>query len=124
MSFLGWIWFLTITMAVIALIIGLWQVYAKAGVPGWWSLIPILNIYGWMKVAGREWWWTLLYFIPVVGFVVWVISALDVARLFGRGTIFGVLLALFPYVWSVILGFGPEEYKGVPADERRQAIAS
>lgn len=124
MNFLEWIWFLTFTMAAIVLVVGLWRVFEKAGVPAWWSLIPILNMYGWMKIAGREWWWTVLFYIPVVGVIVWFISALDVARLFGRSTIFGVLLAVFPYIWALILGFGPDKYQGVVATERQPAVAT
>ena len=52
--------------------------------------------------------------IPIVGFIVWIIVALDLAKSYGRGTGFGIGLIIFPYVWSLILGFGSDTYKGPP----------
>ena len=116
MSLWGWFWIFMVTFAVVLLIIGFWKVFTKANYPGWWSLIPILNIYGWVKIANRAWWWMIFFLIPIpiVPLVANIIVGLDVAKLFGRGTLFGIGLALFPYIWSLFLGFGPEEYRGIP----------
>ncbi len=114
MGFWGWFWFLSVTVFAIMLIVGMWQMYKKADYPGWWSIIPILNVYGWVKIANREWWWTILYFIPIVGVVIWIITCLDIAKLFGRSVVFGIFLIIFPYIWAMILGFGPDYYRGIP----------
>ena len=36
---------------VIIAIVGMWKVFSKAGVPGWHSIIPILNVYDLCKIA-------------------------------------------------------------------------
>ena len=56
--------------------------------------------------------------IPVVGFVVWIIVSIDVARHFGRGTGFGVGLALLPMIFYPVLGFGSDRYQAQPSRVR------
>ena len=65
------------------------MIFTKAGEAGWKSIIPIWNILILLKIVGREWWWIILFLIPIVGFIVWIIVALDLAKGFGRGTGFG-----------------------------------
>jgi hypothetical protein len=62
-----------------------------------------------------EWWWIILMLIPIVGFIVWIIVALDLAKSYGRGTGFGIGLIIFPYIWTIILGFGSDTYRGPAA---------
>lgn len=42
----------------------LWSVFEKADVSPWWSIVPVLNLVGLSKVAGRPWWWPFPFFIP------------------------------------------------------------
>jgi hypothetical protein len=103
-----------LVVAVIA-IIGCWKVFEKAGQPGWAVLIPLFNIYILLKIAGRPGWWLILYFIPVVNFVVAIIVSIDVAKAFGQSAVFGFfLLFLFGGIGYLILGFGNYRYQGVP----------
>ena len=76
------------------------------------SCLPIWNTLVLLRIVGREWWWILLMLIPVVGFVIWIIVALDAAKSFGRGTGFGIGLAFLPIIWYPILGFGSDRYVG------------
>ena len=69
------------------------MIFTKAGEAGWKSIIPIWNLIMLLKIVGREWWWIILLLIPIVGFIVWIIVALDLAKSFGRGTGFGIGLA-------------------------------
>jgi hypothetical protein len=89
-----------------------WKVFVKAGRPGWAALIPIYNIYVLVKIAGRPGWWVILYFIPIVSFIIGIIVGVDVARNFGRGSGFGVGLALLAPIFFPILGFGSSTYVG------------
>ena len=41
--------------------------------------------------------------------------ALDLARAFGRGTGFAIGLIFLSPIFSLILGFGSDTYKGAPA---------
>ncbi len=110
----GVLWFLYIA-AIVAFVAGLWMVFTKAGEDGWKAIIPIWNVLILLKIVGREWWWIILMLIPIVGFIIWIIVALDLAKSYGRGTGFGIGLIIFPYIWTIILGFGSDTYKGPAA---------
>lgn len=101
---------------VVAFIIGMWKVFAKAGQPGWASIIPIYNIYVLCKIAGRPGWWVLLFLIPLVNLIVSIVLAIDVAKSFGQSALFGVLLLfLLSGIGYLILGFGNYRYVGPAA---------
>jgi hypothetical protein len=101
---------------VILAIAGLWKTLAKAGLPGWGAIVPFYNIYLLCKLARRPGWWVLLYLIPCVGIVVAFILSIDIARNFGKGTAFGIGLALLSFIFFPILGFGNARYLGKKAD--------
>ncbi|HTB79876.1 MAG TPA: DUF5684 domain-containing protein [Opitutaceae bacterium] len=104
---------LLIELAIAAfLIVSLWKVFTKAGQPGWASIIPVYNAYILLKIAGRPGWWLLLYFIPLVNFVIAIIVSIDVAKAFGKGGGFGLGLALLSFIFYPILAFGDAAYAG------------
>jgi hypothetical protein len=92
-------------------IIAAWKIFTKAGQPGWGILIPIYNVYLWIKIAGKPGWWVLLFLIPLVNVVIGIIVSLDVAKAFGKSTAWGVfLLCLFSFIGIPILGYGKATY--------------
>jgi hypothetical protein len=94
-------------------IIGMWKTFVKAGQPGWACIIPFYNIYILLKIAGRPGWWLLLFLIPLVNFAIAIIVAIDVAKAFGQGALFGVLLLfLLSGIGYLVLGFGNYRYVG------------
>lgn len=108
----GGIMFLYLAV-VVYLIVTIWRIFEKAGQPGWAALIPIYNTYVLLKVVNRPWWWLLLMLIPLVNIVIWIIVALDLAKVFGKSTVFGVVgLILFTPVGYGILAFGSAKYLG------------
>ena len=42
-----------------------WKMFAKAGRPGWASLIPIYNTYVILRIAENPGWWLILLFYRV-----------------------------------------------------------
>jgi Family of unknown function (DUF5684) len=100
---------------VIFMIATMWKLFTKAGQPGWASIIPIVNTYFMIKVAGRPGWWLLLLFIPLVNFVILIILFLDIAKRFGKGVGFGIGLILLPIIFFPILAFGNAQYQAAPA---------
>lgn len=91
--------------------IALWKVFAKAGEPGWLAIIPIVNIFVLVKIAGFSMWLGLLYLIPIVNIVMHIIVALRVGKGFGKDAVFSVfLLWLFSLIGYLILGFGSATY--------------
>lgn len=106
---------------VVGLIVGLlglaggWKTFEKAGKPGLLVLIPILNLLNLIDMAGKPLWWALLLLIPGVNLIVTAIVMIEVAKRFGRGTLFGLgLMLLGPLCWF-ILGFGGAQYRQLPA---------
>jgi hypothetical protein len=114
-------------IAVVVLeIAALWQVFTKAGQPGWAAIIPIYNLYILLKVIGRPWWWLLLFLLGVIPFVGWIavfvigiIIAIDLAKSFAKSTGFAVGLILLNFIFIPILGFGESRYVGPSAASPR-----
>ena len=94
----------------VLLIIAWWKVFSKAGVPGLLSLIPIVNIFAYVRVAAGSAWKTLFFLIPVFGLVYYFILPFRLSRSFGKGFGFGLGLLFLPNVFMFILGFGSAEY--------------
>lgn len=105
------------TSGVIALVwyvlvaVALWRVFDKAGYPGILAIIPIVNVFILVKVAGYSAWLGLLYLIPIVGWIFSIVVAVRVGRGFGKGGVWSFfLLWLVAFVGYFILGFGRATY--------------
>ncbi len=90
----------------------LWRIFVKAGKPGWAAIVPIYNILVELEIVGRPWWWLLLMFVPVVNVVIGIIVLLDLAKVFGKSSGFGVGLILLAFIFIPILAFGDAKYLG------------
>jgi len=103
---------LTLVPLVLAVlfIAGMWKTFAKAGQPGWAAIIPIYNIYVLVtKVADRGILWVVLGIVFPLALIV---PMIDTAKAFGKGTGYGIGLALFGFVFFPLLGFGDAQYRG------------
>jgi len=107
----GLIW-LAVVIVVIA---GGWKMFVKAGKPGWGIIIPIYNLVLWLEIIGRPIWWIVLFFIPIVNFIVMIILCIDLAKSFGKGAGFGIGIFLLGFIFIPILGFGDAQYQGPSA---------
>lgn len=87
-----------------------WQLFAKAGQPGWGAIVPIFNMYLYCKIAGRPGWWLLLFFIPLVNVLISLLLAIDIAKAFAKSSGFGVGIWLLSFIFVPILGFGSATY--------------
>jgi hypothetical protein len=105
------------------MIVAMWKVFAKAGQPGWASIIPIYNLYIWCKIVGRPAWWIILMLIPLVNIVVGIVLCIDMAKSFGKGVGFGIGLAFLGIIFLPILGFGSAQYQGAAAAAPNQGAA-
>ena len=88
----------------------IWKIFEKAGLPGWGAIIPIYNVYLFLKVAKRPGWWLLLYFIPLVNLIIMIIVIFDIAKNFGKSTGFGFGLLFLSFIFYPILAFGSAKY--------------
>jgi hypothetical protein len=103
---------------IIAVLVGAWKMFQKAGKPGWAAIIPIYNIIVILEICGRPLWWILLMLIPCVNIVIAVIVWIDVAKSFGKSELFGLGLAFLGFIFIPILGFGSAQYVGPAAAGR------
>lgn len=133
MGFLSFVYY-------ILTVVGLWKVYAKCGVEGWWSLIPFFRYIKLGEIAGRREegmvyavssLFTVLlrnasqgdgrlsFLIGVLAFAAGVITLLAMVRVYdglcqrfrrGQGWIFGWIL--FGGITSIIWGFMDEYEPG------------
>lgn len=96
----------------VLLAVALWRVFSKAGWPGILALIPVVNLFVLVKIAGMSAWLGLLYLVPIVQVVFSIVVAFGVGKRFGRGGLFSFfLLWLFSIVGYFILGFGSATYR-------------
>lgn len=95
----------------VILVIALWKIFTKAGYAGWLAIIPIVNAFVLVKIAGFSAWMGLLYLIPIVNIIFHIIVSLRVGKGFGQGALFSIfLLWLFTAIGYLILGFGSATY--------------
>lgn len=98
------IWYVIVAIA-------LWRVFSKAGYPGILAIIPIVNVFILVKVAGYSAWAALLYLIPIVNIVFGILVALRLGERFGKGGVFSFfLLWLLSAIGYLIIGFGSAQY--------------
>ncbi len=96
----------------VLLAVALWRVFSKAGWPGILALIPIVNVFVLVKIAGMSAWLGLLYLIPIVNVIFALVVAFGLGKRFGRSGAFSFfLLWLFSIVGYFILGFGSSTYR-------------
>jgi len=107
---------LIFNLAILVLVVvGFWKVFTKAGQPGWFSIIPIFNLFILLKIVGRPWWFLILLFIPLVNIFAFAVVSMDVAKSFGKGIGFAIGLFFLSFIFYPILGFGKAEYQGPAA---------
>lgn len=94
----------------IIILVAMWKIYTKAGKPGWAAIIPIYNTIVMLQIVKRPIWWILLLLIPFVNIVVLIVLYYDLAKAFGKGIGFTLLILLLPFIAYPILGFGQSEY--------------
>lgn len=101
---LSLLWYVVVAVA-------LWLVFAKAGYPGVLALIPIVNVFFLVKIAGFSAWMALLYLIPIVNIVFSIIVAIRLGKGFGKGGVWSFfLLWLIPFIGYFIIGLGSSTY--------------
>ncbi len=115
-----------------------WKILSKAGKPGWLSLIPFLNVYSEYAVCwdgGMGIFYILASCLSgavtngdgqtgltdvliaaagIAAAVIHIIQSIRLAKSFGKGTGYGILLVLFGPLMRMILGLGSSRYIGKP----------
>lgn len=101
--------FLAFLLLIVLPYIGLWKLFEKAGLPGWYGIIPIWNFYQRIKLTGRPVWWLILYLIPGIGILFALGVQADLVKSYGkfsfRENAAGVFL---PFIYLVKWGYDKE----------------
>lgn len=88
-----------------------WQVYKKAGRPGWASIVPFYNTVILLEMVNAPFWWILMIiFVPIANIVFLVIVMRRLAKAFGQNGWFTAGLILLPFIFYPILAFGTARY--------------
>lgn len=107
-------WLVLIALAVLTLV-GAWKMFKKANVDGWEALIPIHSDIVELQLGGIKTYWYFLNLIAICGIGPLVLlfwKNIALAKSFGKGAGFGVLMSFFPFICYPILGFGDAQYIG------------
>jgi Family of unknown function (DUF5684) len=95
---------------IVLVIASMWRLFNEAGQKGWCAIVPILNIIVLLKVVHKELWWIILFLIPCVSIVAAFIVYIDLAKAFGKNTLWGVGLILLPWITFPALAWGSSQY--------------
>ena len=89
---------------------GLWKIFQKAGLPGWYAIIPLVNIYYWLKLIDKPQWWFIFVLIPFINVFTLLLMVVETLKCFKKhGLGEQALGVLFPFVYLPYLGFAPNE---------------
>jgi signal peptidase I len=92
-------------------VIGLYGIFQKAGEQGWKVLIPVYNLYIWVKIADKPLWWIIFLLIPYINIFMVMLLMVELLKGFNKDTIGNqVLCILFPFVFFPMLGFGKTSF--------------
>lgn len=94
-------------------IIALWRIFRKASEPGWVAIIPIVNFIYLVKISFGSGWYFLLFLIPIVNVVMYILLCWKLSHAFGHGFFFGLGVFLLNTLFLWILGFGRSRYVGI-----------
>ena len=110
----------------IAALVGVWNVFTKAGKPGFYSIIPILNMWTLVEITGLPvayfWYWVISLvltgvtagFSGFVGLFVIYILMRELRRAFGQSDdiVSVIVFIIFSGITLPILGLGSASYRG------------
>ncbi|HVT11766.1 MAG TPA: DUF5684 domain-containing protein [Fimbriimonadaceae bacterium] len=69
----------------------------------WFAFVPILNVFLMLEIAGKEAWWFILFLIPCVGFIFYIITWMGIAEAMDKPGWLGALM-IVP-ILNVIMPF-------------------
>lgn len=94
----------------IAVVISLWKIFEKAGKTNWHSLIPIYNVWVWIKILEKPISWFFMFLIPFFGYFIYLILIWETIRAFKKTGYKHLLLGtIFGYIYLPMLAFSKKE---------------
>lgn len=106
------------------LMASLWKLFQKAGKPVWAGFVPGYNILVWLRITGKPWWWIVLFIVPGVNLLMFIIMNVNISIVLGRRDFKEhVLMAFLPW-WKVPETiFSKAAYVGpIPPAQRKRGL--
>lgn len=103
-------YFVFVLVIAVVMLISMWKIYSKAGQPGWAVLVPIYNMIVLLNIVRKPVWWILLMLIPFVSFIIVILIYLELAKVYGKSTGFGLGIIFLPIIFLPMLAFGDAQY--------------
>lgn len=105
-------------LSAVAIHIGLWRIFEKAGEAGWKAIVPFLNFWVIIQLVGKPNWWFIWVFVPIVNLVVPFLLLVEICKSFGKDGIGDQTAAMLaPFIYLPYLGFHPTaRYEGPAAE--------
>jgi hypothetical protein len=101
-----------LTLSGITMLISLRKIFIKANQRAWASWVPMYNAYVTLKISEKPGWWLLLLFIPIINWVIIILTMVGLAENFGKKGGFAFGLSFVNMIFFPILAFGDAEYIG------------
>ncbi|WP_068598799.1 signal peptidase I [Vaginella massiliensis] len=60
------------------------NLYSLAGKKSWHAFVPFLNVWKGLEIIERPKWWIILFYLPIVGPIFWLIFFVDLGDSFGK----------------------------------------
>lgn len=89
---------------------GLWRCFQKMGCQGWEAAIPVYRTWLLFHELYGDGWRMLRLLLPFYNVYILLRTGIDLAFAFNRGVRFGLGLALLPFLFLPLLGFGGAIY--------------
>ena len=102
---------LLVGFAVIPMV-SMWMIFTKAGKPGWAAIVPFYNIFVLTEIVEKPILWFILFIIPCIYPVMWVLYNIELAKKFGKDTMYGIGLAFLAPIFYPMLAFSDAQYLG------------
>ncbi|MCB0402426.1 MAG: signal peptidase I [Flavobacteriales bacterium] len=97
--------------------VGLYKIFEKIGIEGWKALVPFYSTYLAVKTVKKGWLWIITYYIPFLGFVVWMGIVVELLKLLGKTSFKDHFLGVvFAGIYLPYLGF-KEDVKFIGFEE-------
>ena len=95
-------------------IAAMWIMFTKAHEEGWASIVPFYNMYVLFKITWGSGWLFLLLLIPIADIVIWIITMVKLAQVFGKGGGFACGLIFLNTIFECIIAFDNSiQYVGI-----------
>jgi signal peptidase I len=79
-----------------------YKLFPKAGRKQWEGLVPVYNVYIWLKIMKKPWWWMLLMLMDGVNFLVMLMMNVELGRTYNKHKPLDILLFLILPHYAII----------------------